>query len=95
MPPPANAPRMMTSAEIAAFLRRSVRWFYRHRRQLHALGLPQPAPVPGHPRWHPAGVYRWLEGPMPATSAQDAPDTDWATILDRRAAELAAGGVVH
>jgi hypothetical protein len=60
-------PQVLTSTEVARLLRRSVRWFRRAQKELHAHGFPPPlAGVGRPPLWSAAAVDRWLRGELPA-----------------------------
>ena len=86
-----DAAWLMSAAEVAARMQRSVDWFYHHRKALEAKGLPKPhdafLPVLMYSRM---AVRAWIEGePKDVAAAGDEDLTGWAERLDANAAELA------
>lgn len=54
-------------AEVARILFRHSRdWFYRHRRELEALGFPRPISPIGMPRWRGSDLLAWRATEPPA-----------------------------
>lgn len=54
-------PAVLTTAEVAAKLRRSTRWFRAARRRLQARGFPAPLPeLSRPPLWSATAVDAWL-----------------------------------
>ena len=51
-----------SSAQIAQLLDRGAEWFYEHREQLQARGMPAPLDLPGHRQWSRAQIDAWLAG---------------------------------
>jgi hypothetical protein len=71
--PSSSDPRVLTSAEVAARLRRSPRWFSLVRKRLQAAGFPPPLPgILGRPLWSTAAVDRWIAGEPPTAAGEEA-----------------------
>ena len=86
---------LMTSADVAKKLTRSIDWFYRNRKRLEASGFPKTVPGFGK-RWHPGAVAAFLarEAGRPVVEsgtveidAED--DAAWQKYLDARAEKIA------
>lgn len=79
-------PQVLTTAEVAATLRMSPRWFRATRRRLQAAGFPAPiAGIPRPYRWSSAAVRQWLEN-QTVKGSEEARDER----LDERASTIAA-----
>jgi predicted DNA-binding transcriptional regulator AlpA len=80
---------LLTRGEVAAKLKRSMNWLNRHIRNLQTEhGFPKALPVIG--RWDGRAIDAWIQrqaGPVQTLSIE----LDPATLLDRRAEQLAAG----
>src|SRR5262249_37189211 len=84
----------MTTAEVAAMLRRSVEWFYRNRRKLERRGFPSPVLANSY---DPTAIQAWrlsqMPGPLRASAsggAAPAADADALTKELRANAEKLA-----
>ena len=54
---------LICSVELARMLGKSVDWFYRHRAELEAAGMPAPHPAFKRPlMWSRGTVRRWIDG---------------------------------
>ncbi len=84
---------VLTAAEVAARVRRSLNWFRRNRHRLQAEGFP--APLPGfHNRlWSTAAVDRWLAGEVPAPPVET--EADAITLRIKERAKVIAGERGH
>lgn len=63
---------LISSAELARLLGKSVDWFYRHRAELEAAGMPAPHPAFKRPlMWSRGAVRLWIDGPAANRVDQD------------------------
>jgi len=61
--PIVRADAIYTTADVAALLSHSTRWFRANRKRLNAEGFPPPVSCVGHPRWYGADLLAWLARP--------------------------------
>lgn len=72
---------LLTAAQVARKLGRSLSWFQRNRATLEATkSFPRPVDGCGH-RWDPAAIDAWLNRQLPSQRTEAAPDD----VLLRRA----------
>jgi hypothetical protein len=80
--------QLLTSAEVALRLRRSLPWFQRNRASLEARGFPAPVDGLGM-RWDPVAIDRWLDALLPAAPMAEQAKAE-ATLIERARAMAAA-----
>ena len=85
---------LLTSDEVAARLKYTLAWFYRHQASLRRDGFPAPVFGEGrHGRWDPVAIDRWLDAKIaadPDAIARRASDARMDAQLGADAAELNA-----
>lgn len=78
---------LISSAELARLLGKSVGWLYRHRAALEAAGMPAPHPAFKRPlMWSRGAVRFWIDGRHQQVADQHAADQERAGARARMAA---------
>ena len=82
---------LISSAEVAQRLGKSVDWFYRHRTELEAAGMPAPHPAFKRPlMWSRGAICQWIDGRSQLEIDQDRAGAQ--ARMAARAQSLAAKG---
>ncbi|TSD87034.1 hypothetical protein FFK22_019275 [Mycobacterium sp. KBS0706] len=75
---PSILPRVLSAAQVAAYLGRSLTWFSEHRAELEAAGFPPPLPLIGG--FDKRAIDQWLDrnsGMIPDNPAVEDYDDAW------------------
>jgi len=81
-----ESPRVLSAAETAAYLGRSLTWFVEHRAELEAQGFPRPLPfMDGYDR---EAIDRWVDA---LGGERRSPVTDYRTAWSSAAKAVANG----
>lgn len=79
----------VTARDVCTMAGWKYHWFSRNKTGLmRHYGFPQPAAMPGHPKWTRQDVQAWLIRQTETAQPEDA--TDWDSILDQRFAKQRA-----